>query len=355
MASLTKVLATTTTAMLLYDKGVLDLDMRISNPKLLGPDFSVNGKETITVRNLLLHNAGFPPDPVPGYGAVAFGCPETAHYHPALSFSCIPKIYASMLHQTLENPVGAVYVYSDLSMITAAYAFGKLVRDHGLVSESDLLPTCVAQLSGREREHCYFEAFLRTQVVRKLGMARSGFLLLPDLYPMATPSWNDTTWRHKLLQGVVSDENAYASGGYAGHAGFWSTSSDTYLLTKALMFGGDSFVKQSTVELFTKAYNTTQSSRALGWDTNNYTMNTYRGCATLSPKTYTHLGYTGTETCNDPERKLITILLTNRVYPGKTNSATLIHQLRQSFNTAVQQTFDAHAFSIEIQEQAPIY
>jgi CubicO group peptidase (beta-lactamase class C family) len=355
MASLTKVLATTTTAMLLYDKGVLDLNMEISNEKLLGAQFSQNGKEKITVRNLLLHDSGFPPDPVPGYGAASFGCPETAHFHPKLSFSCIPKIFNSVLHQTLQNPVGAVYVYSDLSMITAAFALGKLIQVHNLVSHSDLLQSCVAELSGPPAYHCYFEAFLRTHVVRKLGMARSGFLLDPNRYPQATPTWNDTTYRHELLQGVVSDENAFAAGGYAGHAGFWSTTSDTYLLTKALMFGGDSFIRHSTVELFTKAYNLTQSSRALGWDTNDYTKNTYRGCATLSSKTYTHLGYTGTETCNDPERKLITILLTNRVYPGKTNSADLIHALRQSFNTAVQQAFDTGAFSTEIQESVPVY
>lgn len=354
MASLTKVLATTTTAMLLYDKGVLDLDMRISDEKLLGAHFSQNGKEKITVRNLLLHDSGFPPDPVPGYGAASFGCPETAHYHPKLSFSCIPKIYESVLRQTLQNPVGAVYVYSDLSMITAAFTFGKLIQQHNLVSASDLLPSCASTLSGHAAYHCYFEAFVRTQLVQKLGMARSGFLLDPSRYPMATPTWNDTTYRHELLQGVVSDENAFASGGYAGHAGFWSTTSDTYLLTKALMFG-DSFVRHSTVEMFTKVYNLSQSSRALGWDTNDYTMNTYRGCATLSPKTYTHLGYTGTETCNDPERKLITILLTNRVYPGKTNSMDLIHALRQSFNTAVQQAFDAGLYTVEIQESVPVY
>ena len=354
MASVTKVLATTTTAMLLYDKGVLDLDMKLADPSLLGPDFASHGKAPIAVRNLLLHDAGFPPDPVPGYSAMSFGCPETAQYHPRLSFSCVPKIYQSILQQKLQNPVGAIYVYSDLSMITAAFALGRLIKDHGLVSQSDLLPECANTLSGEPAYTCYFEAFVRTQITRKLGMARSGFLLDRSRYTTATPTWNDTTYRHELVQGVVSDENAYASGGYAGHAGFWSTSSDTYLIAKTLMFG-NTFVKRSTVEMFTKVANLTQSSRALGWDTNDYKMNTYRGCATLSPKTYTHLGYTGTENCNDPERKLITILLTNRVYPGKTNSATLIHALRQAFNTAVQQAYDAGAFSVEIQEMAPTY
>jgi len=350
MASLTKVLATTTTAMLLYDQGLLDLDRKLSDPSMLGPGFANHGKQEITVRNLMLHNAGYPPDPVPGYETPAFGCPDTSRYHPRLTFSCMPKIYSSVLVQTLQNPVGAVYVYSDLSMITAALAFGRIIKDHNLIQYSDLLPECINTLKGQPSEvTCYYEAFVNSQVARKLGMARSGFLLERSRYPSAAPTWNDTIYRHEVMQGVVSDDNAYASGGYAGHAGFWSTTTDTYLLAKTLMFG-NTYIKRSTVEMFTKIANVTQSSRALGWDTNNYQMNTYRGCASLSPKTYTHLGYTGTENCNDPERQLITILLTNRVYPNKTLTAPLIHELRQAFNTAVQQTYDAGTYTVEIEE-----
>ena len=67
MASLTKVLSTTTAAMLLYQWGHLNLDMKVSDPQLLGPGFAVNGKGDISLKNLLLHNAGYPPDPSPNY------------------------------------------------------------------------------------------------------------------------------------------------------------------------------------------------------------------------------------------------------------------------------------------------
>ncbi len=110
-------------------------------------------------------------------------------------------------------------------------------------------------------------------------------------------------------------------------------------LMQRLMFApaapADGFLNATTVKLFTTAYNLTQSSRALGWDTNDYTMNTYRGCGNLSALTYTHTGYTGTEVCNDPTRQVITILFTNRVYPNKTGNFGTIQTARQSFNNAV--------------------
>ena len=114
---------------------------------------------------------------------------------------------------------------------------------------------------------------------------------------------------------------------------------DIMKLMQRLMFAPDAptdgFLNSTTVHYFTKAENLTQSSRALGWDTNDYKMNTERGCANLSPLTYTHTGYTGTELCNDPTRQLITILFTNRVYPNKTANMPEIKLARQAFNDAV--------------------
>ena len=97
-------------------------------------------------------------------------------------------------------------------------------------------------------------------------------------------------------------------------------------------------VNSTTAELFTKIHNRTQSSRALGWDTNDRASNSYRGCGNLSATTFTHTGYTGTQICADPVTGggLITILLTNRVYP-KADEGSLhrIHAARQAFNNAV--------------------
>eukprot|EP01050_Picozoa_sp_SAG11_P007267 SAG11_NODE_599_length_8269_cov_3.455080_2_plen_88_part_00 len=85
-----------------------------------------------------------------------------------------------------------------------------------------------------------------------------------------------------------------------------------------------------------------QSSRALGWDTNDYSANAYRGCGNLSATTYTHTGYTGTQVCTDPDRQLITVLLTNRVYPhADLRSIHAIHYARQRFNNLVRKAVDA--------------
>ena len=98
-------------------------------------------------------------------------------------------------------------------------------------------------------------------------------------------------------------------------------------------------LNKTTIRLFTTIANRTQSSRALGWDTNDYVMNTYRGCGNLSQTTFTHTGYTGTQLCADPEHKLMTILLTNRVYPrADSESLEKIHHARQLFNNAVLNT-----------------
>lgn len=163
MASLTKILGATTAAALLYQKGehtlaagmrrcykhgyppfpvgLLDLDMRVADPTLLGPAYGGQGKGNVRVRNLLLHDAGYPPDPVPGYDDPAFGCPATSLADPPLTFNCSELVFASLLtqvcrtsprgdycvtcqppyirrKQTLQYPTGTAWLYSDLSMIT---------------------------------------------------------------------------------------------------------------------------------------------------------------------------------------------------------------------------------------------
>ena len=101
LASLTKIFATTTMTALLYQRGFLDLDTPIGDPSLLGTRFNNNGKDGITVRNCLLHNAGFPPDPVPNWNQAAFPCPETNRTFPQENFSCRSIIYDAVLNQSL--------------------------------------------------------------------------------------------------------------------------------------------------------------------------------------------------------------------------------------------------------------
>jgi len=345
MASCTKVIATTSAVALLYQQGLLDLDMVVCDPSLLGPAFAVNGKDTITIRNLLLHNAGFPPDPVPNYSDPEFGCPQTSKPVPAEDFSCRNQIYDAVLNQTLVTPPNIQYVYSDLSFITLAFAIGSVIKANNLVPADSLLPACV-QAGGLGVTQCYYEAYVRV-VVLPLGgqapgggMMATGFLPTPGYWGMAAPCENDTSYEHKVIQGQVSDGNAYAMGGIAGHAGLFSNVLDIAQLVDALMFHPlPGFLTPETVHYFVREWNHTQSSRALGWNTNDPDVvdeGWDQVCGDkLSPVTFLHTGYTGTMICADTQNEFYTILLTNRVYPTDAPGSGPVHAVRQAFGDAV--------------------
>ncbi|EFC44200.1 predicted protein [Naegleria gruberi] len=341
MASCTKVLATTSATALLYQKGLIGLKDRVIK---YYPAFAVNGKSEIMIENLLLHNAGLPPDPNPGYSATQFGCPATSDYHPPQVFTCASKIFNSWLNQVLENKPGQVYVYSDLSMISMMYIIGNVVKKNMAMlemHEGDLRVECVQQVGGIDapgHETCYYEAFVNKHVLQNLQMTKSGFIPKPEEKSNIPPTWLDTTYRHELIQGYVSDENGYALGGIAGHAGLFTPVVDVYRLMNELMFRArGNFINETTFDMFTTVKNTTQSSRALGWDTNSQGNGT---CGSLSKKTFLHLGFTGTQVCGDPDRNLFTVFLTNRVYPDKDNNK--MAPVRNAVNSEIQRVFDQY-------------
>jgi len=337
MASLTKVTGTLSAVAQFYQRGELPLETRVSD--ILGPEFSQNGKENITILNCLLHNAGFPPDPNPFYNTVQFGCPETANYHPKENFSCRTKIYNSFLSQTLENPIGSTYVYSDLSFITLHFAIGRLAQTLNYVTASELYPGCAENPIGISQ--CYFEAYVRKYVFQFLKLDFTGYLVPQIYWQLCAPTENDTSYMHQVIQGQVSDPNTYAMGGISGHAGLFSTTSDMYKYMDKWMFPAPQFLNKTTVDFFIKEFNHSQSSRALGWNTNDptvYDQGWNNSCGTLSPQTYMHLGYTGGMLCGDPVRQLIVIILDNRVYPTAANIK--IRDLRPAFATEVQKVYD---------------
>ena len=141
----------------------------------------------------------------------------------------------------------------------------------------------------------------------------------------------------KIVQGRVEDGNAYMLGGIAGHAGLFSTALDVEVFTRSLLWPEDGrFLNSTTIHTFTTEYDNNQSSRALGWNTNDPTTPDEGWdllCGNLSAKTFTHVGYTGTQICADPVNQLYTILLTNRVYPNDTDFR--IEDVRRQFNDAV--------------------
>jgi uncharacterized protein YbbC (DUF1343 family) len=289
LASLTKVVATTTMAMILVDEGKLDLDRPVQD---FLPGFQGPGKEKVTVRHLLTHSSGLE-GIVPLYKEIQ-GRPAYLQRLQALE---------------LVYPPGSRSVYSDPGII--------------------LLGEILERTAGRP-----LEAFVRERVLDPLEMRDTMFRPPAKLRPRIAPTEVDP-WRGRLIQGEVHDENAFALGGAAPHAGLFGTAPDLARFARMLLNGGvldgRRIVSRETVELFTRCAGIPGSDRALGWDTRSAEGSS---AGTLfSRRSFGHTGFTGTSIWMDPERDLFVILLTNRVHPTRENN--LIREVRPTVADAV--------------------
>ncbi len=291
LASLTKVVGTATLAMQAWERGEMDLEARLSR---FFPEVAEENKQPVTLRHLLTHTSGLP-----------------AHL-PLYKQICGKGNYLQkILRSPLEYQPGRRSLYSDLGFI--------------------LLGIVLEKVSGRNLDH-----LAREQIFRPLGMHRTCFQPSPRLKPRIAPTENDP-WRKRLLRGEVHDENAFAMGGVAAHAGLFGTASDLAVFCQALLNGGvynhRRIVKRSTLETFTQRQpQPPGSSRALGWDTPS------RGSSAgdkLSRRSFGHTGFTGTSLWIDPGRHLFIVFLTNRVHPSRENNAIRLAR-RQVADTVVE-------------------
>ncbi len=289
LASVTKVVATTSAAMICYDSKLFSLDDKVI--KYI-PEFGVNGKENITIKNLLLHNAGLPA--------------WKKFYGRDLNYDdVIKEIYSSQL----EYKTGEKTVYSDLGIIT----LGKIIEK---VTNKSL------------------DNFCEVEIFNPLEMNTTFYNPKDSLKKLCAPTETDDYWRMKTLQAEVHDETSAMLNGVAGHAGLFSTAEDIAKLMSVLMNKGKyrdvQIIKQSTVELFTKRYSE-ESTRALGWDTKSDSGSS--AGIYFSKNSFGHTGYTGTSIWADPDRNLFVVFLTNRVYPTREN--TKIQKVRPQLHNAV--------------------
>jgi len=288
LASVTKVIAATTALMILYDEGKLSLDDKVI--KYI-PEFDNNGKQNITIQNLLLHNSGLKAW-IPFYK------------------SCKTKEEALniIFNVTLEYKTNTRFIYSDLNAV--------------------LLGLIVEKISGQT-----LDDFCKDKIFEPLGMFNTYFN--PKDKTKALPTENDTYWRNRQLQGEVHDESASILGGVSGNAGLFSNVKDLYTFMKMMLNDGtyfninqkesqfDHLVKDSSVKLFTMKYSGTSyiNTRALGWDTKPEATNYRIQCGeSFSDNSFGHTGYTGTSVWCDRDKNLIVIFLTNRVYPTRENN-----------------------------------
>ena len=286
MASITKPVATATSVMKLLERGQFRLDDKVA--KYL-PDFALNGKDRITIKDLLLHQSGLIPDnPLSDYVS-----------GPTMAWKNICEL-------ELIAPVGAEFKYSDVNFIVLA----KLVE----------------QLAGED-----VHLFSQREIFAPLGMRESGYLPSENLRKRAAATeQREGAW----MQGEVHDPRAYQLGGVAGHAGFFSSASDLaiyaqMMLGKGTLDLGEQPIKAlsaRTVRVMTRGYPVSSGVRGLGWDKQTaYSSN--RGDL-LSKSAFGHGGFTGTVLWIDPKLDLFFIFLSNRVHPdGKGSVNHLAGQL----------------------------
>ena len=269
LASLTKVVGTTTGLMVLFDEGKIRLDDPVSK---YVPEFSGGDKDRVTVRMLLEHRSGLP---------AGRDLWRIAH-SPA-------EARQAVIETPLVCPPNQCYEYSDLG--------------------ADMLGFVVEAAAGQP-----LDQFLHERVFAPLGMNDTFFRPADSLRSRVAPT-EVAPPRGYPLQGEVHDENAFALGGVAGHAGLFSTAADLSVFAQMMLNGGEynglRLIADSTVALFTTR---AAGTRALGWDTcgGSGSCGDY-----LGEDAYGHTGFTGTSLWIDPDRDMFVVLLTNRVHEAR--------------------------------------
>jgi beta-N-acetylhexosaminidase len=299
VASLTKVVVTTTVVMKLVEGGVLHLDTAVSRylPEWTeGPQAEWRAK--VTLADLLRHSAGLPAHRQ--YYRENRGPGRRGGYR---------AIMARALAEPLEYEPGTKIVYSDLDFML----LGEIVR----------------RVTGEP-----LDAVAREEIFQPLGMDASLFNPPRRLRPRIAPTESENEWRKRQIWGQVDDSNAYAMGGVAGHAGLFSTAGDLAAFCQMMLNGGiyahRRLLRCSTIAKFTARQTIGGESYALGW--NVPTEGSSSG-QFFSASSFGHTGYTGTSLWIDPQKDLFVILLTNRVYPSAENIQ--IRQVRPALHDAV--------------------
>jgi CubicO group peptidase (beta-lactamase class C family) len=288
LASVTKVVATTTMAMLLYERGQLDLDLPVAG---VLPEFASEDprRDTVTLHMLLTHSSGLP-----------------AYEKLFLQASSKESLLDRAFKVPLKYSPGIRAEYSDVGFILFGVALERIAGET-------------------------IDSFCQREVFGSLGMAHTGFNPPADCKHEIPPTAEDRTFRKRIIQGEVQDENASVLGGVAAHAGLFSTASDVAGFAQSMLRGGSPILRPETITRFTtRERSPAGTSRALGWDTPSAPSQSGRYFSTAS---FGHLGYTGTSLWIDPARQLSVTLLTNRTWPDCSKQE--IKQVRPQFHDAV--------------------
>jgi serine-type D-Ala-D-Ala carboxypeptidase len=295
LASVTKIVATTTMAMILHERGLLDLDLPLVNVvrEFAGGD---SRRNDVTLCMLLAHSSGLP-----------------AYERLFLQAGTKRELLEAVFATPLATPPGTASEYSDLGFILLGVALERIAEEP-------------------------LDRFCQREIFGPLGMTPTGFNPPARWRPSIPPTALDCSFRKRIIQGEVQDENASVLGGVAGHAGLFAPAGDLAIFAQAMLHGGCPIIRPETLTLFTQRQSSPKgTSRALGWDTPSSPSQSGKY---FFPHSFGHLGYTGTSLWIDPDRQLSITLLTNRTWPDCSNEA--IKQVRPKFHDAVIEALQEH-------------
>ncbi|WP_083750206.1 glycoside hydrolase family 3 N-terminal domain-containing protein [Rhodohalobacter halophilus] len=282
LASLTKVVATTTAVMKLVDEGRIDVDDPVS--KYIS-EFDTDEKREITIEQLLIHTSGLPAFQV---------------YVDELKTR--EEIIHAVRNEPLINKPGEEYVYSDLGFI--------------------LLAEIVEEVSGMR-----IDQFVRSQLFYPMGMKTTVYnpkKIGGWLSNRIPPTEIDTTYRNGAVRAEAHDERAWFMDGVAGHAGLFSSAADigkyAYMMLNGGVYGGREYLRSETIHYFTEKRSPI-NQRAFGFDRKSEGFST--AGELTGPNSFGHTGFTGTSLWIDPDEEIAIILLTNRTYPNRSYGSTI--------------------------------
>ena len=279
LASVTKVIATTAMTMLLYERGLLDLNAPVFE---LLPEFvsnltsnQSNERRRVTTRMLLAHSSG-----LPAYLKL-FETTRTRE-----------ELFGAACATPLVAPPGTKADYSDIGFILLGRTLERLARES-------------------------LDTFCRREIFSPLNMQQTMFNPPQGLRVTIPPTEDDRTFRLRIIEGEVNDENAFVMAGVSGHAGLFAPAIDVARFAECMLRRGAPILRPATIELFTRREASPPgTSRALGWDTPSAPSSSGRN---FSSRSFGHLGYTGTSLWIDPQRQLSITLLTNRTWPDRSS------------------------------------
>jgi CubicO group peptidase (beta-lactamase class C family) len=315
LASLTKPLATTIAIMLMVKEKKLRLDDRVSR---VFSNFAMQGKSYITFRHLLSHSSGLPAWR-PYYQDIVNREVREGKVGFTSTRSAREFVYTQLQREKLETPPGQKAVYSDLGFM--------------------ILGATIEDISGLG-----LDQYCQEKIFRPLGLSSLAFINLElmrrhKLHPLFdhyAPT-ELCPWRKRILCAEVHDDNTYAMGGVAGHAGLFAPIDDVDRLVSVLLAcyrGEHPFLPAEVVrEFWTRQEQAPDSTWCLGWDTPS----PQRSSAGqfFSPHSVGHLGFTGTSIWIDLDKQVHVIVLSNRVHPRRENDK--IHAFRPILHDTIMQ------------------